>query len=295
MSGRNWRYLRWYVGGVLTVLAGLIAPAFADNVVITYSAAGQTAPNFSAICANTTVCDYGLENFSTWTGSSVFNSTFKDAGTGTYNQPTGVSFSGTYAAGAGTTTGAGGEWIRQAQDQYGGVNGQPYPELYGSSASQVTKKGTGTATYTLALSSTGVPGINYFGIWISALDPYNNLVIYDGSTVVAQFNSQVLLAQLGACPGTPTNPYCGNPTSQFSGQDNGELFVYVNVFDLDGYITSVSFTNSGSTGFESSNDAVAYVNPVHVVGTPIPEPGTLGLIAVGLAGLAKTRRRPSRV
>jgi len=281
--------LRLCVVGVLGLLMAMIAPAFADKVVITYSGAKTTAPSFGAICAGITSCDYGMENFTGWTGSSVFNSTFKDGGAGTYNQPTGVTFSGAYSAGTGTTTGAGGEWISQTQNQFGGVNGQNYPELFGNAAPQVTKPGTGTATYNLALSSAGVPGINYFGIWISALDAYNNLVVYAGTTVVAQFNSQILLAQLGACPGSPANPFCGNPTPQFLGQDSGELFVYVNIYDLNGFITNVSFTNGGSTGFESSNHAVAYLSQVNPVGTVVPEPGTLGLVAVGLLGLAKVR------
>lgn len=291
MFGRNWFLLRLYV---VIALTGLTAPALADNVVITYSAAGNTAPSFAAICAGSGVCAYGQENFSTWTGSSVFNSTFTDSGTGTYNQPTGVTFNGAYSAGTGTTTGSGGEWNSHPQDQYGGVNGGNYPELFGPTASQVTNKGTApTATYNLALSSVGVPGANYFGIWISALDAYNNLVVYDGTNVVATFNSSILLAQLGACPGSPANAFCGNPTSQFSGQDSGELFVYINIFDLTGYITSVSFANSGSTGFESTNDAVAYVSNIHPVGTQVPEPGALGLFAVGLLGLATVRRKLS--
>lgn len=107
--------------------------------------------------------------------------------------------------------------------------------------------------------------------------------------MVAQFNSQILLAQLGAC--SSKNSYCGNPISQFLGQDSGELFVYVNVFDLSGYIANVSFTDNGGSGFESTNDAVAYANPLNVVGTFVPEPGTLSVFAVGVAGLARVRRR----
>ena len=276
----------------LLCVAGIVPAARADNVAITYSPATQTTPNFGAICAATTICDYGTENFTAWNGTSgTFVSSFNDAGAGTYYTPAGVTFTGTYSAGTGTTYGSGGEWTKLSQDHYGGVNGLGYPELYGPTAPQVTNKaGTAsTATYNLALSATGVPGVNYFGIWISALDPNNNLVIYNGSTIIAQFNSQILLTQLGTCTGT--NPYCGNPASQFLGQDAGELFVYVNVFDLNGYITNVSFTNSGSTGFESDNHAVAYVNPVHPVGQYVPEPASLAVFSVGAAALFRARRR----
>jgi hypothetical protein len=201
-----------------------------------------------------------------------------------------VSFNGVYAAGTGTTSGSGGEWVKVAQNEYGGYNGQSYPELYGSSNSAVTNLGTATlSTYTLSLTANGVPGINYFGIWISALDGNNVLTIYDGTTVVATFNSAQLLSDLGSCSNPSANAYCGNPTTQFKGQDNSELFVYVNVFDLTGFITSVTFTDSAGTGFESDNHTVAYVNTLTVTGKDVPEPGTIGVFAVALSALARIR------
>ncbi len=284
--------LVWAVLAVIAATLGAVLPARADNMVITYSAAGVTAPDFSSnsttgICYNTTVCDYGLENFSGWSGGSPYTSAFKDGGTGTYNQPTGVSFSGTYAVGANTnTSGTTDAWVHSAQNQYGGLNGNGYPELFGNGST------TAPANYTLSLSAGGVPGTNYFGIWISALDPYNDLKIFDGNTVIAEFNSTTLQAKLGNCASPSTNLYCGNPTTQFKGQDSGELFVYVNVFDLSNYITKVEFFDSGSTGFESTNHAVAYVNPIHVTGTvvQVPEPSTLALLVPTLLALGGLRR-----
>jgi hypothetical protein len=66
------------------------------------------------------------------------------------------------------------------------------------------------------------------------------------------------------------------------------------VFDLTGYITSVSFTNSSQSGFESDNHAVAYVTPLQTVGKDVPEPASLTVFLAGVAGVfrAKRRRRP---
>ena len=110
-----------------------------------------------------------------------------------------VSFTGTYTAGSGTTTGSGGEWVSTAQNQDGGVAGQKYPELYGGPAVGMSN----TSSYNLALSSAGVPGINYFGVWISALDPFNDLRIYSGTTMIAELNSATLLADLVRVAGHP--------------------------------------------------------------------------------------------
>lgn len=286
----NW--LRALAVPVLLAMVAAATPALADNIAITYSPAGVYAPNFSStssagICYNTTVCNYGLENFSGWPGGSPYASTFNDAGTGTYNQPGGVAFNGNYTVGANTgTTGSSGAWVPAAQNQYGGVNGTNYPELFGNGSS------TTPANYNLSLATTGVPGANYFGIWISALDAFNNLKLYDGTTMIADFTATTLQAKLGNCTSPSTNLYCGNPTTQFKGQDSGELFVYVNVFDLSGFITNVQFNDTGSSGFESSNHAVAYANPIHVTGAVlIPEPGSAGLIATAVLGLLQRRRR----
>jgi hypothetical protein len=131
-----------------------------------------------------------------------------------------------------------------------------YPELYGSSRFGLTN----LLTYTLTLSSIGVPGTNYSGLRISALDPFHDLRIYDGTTLVAEFNSAD--------------------------------FAYVNVCDPTGYITSVRFSDSRDTGFESSNDAVACVNPIQQTGTIVtPEPAAIAVFSVGLLGLAVACRR----
>jgi hypothetical protein len=285
---------------MVVVTVCMAAPAFADTIAVSYSAAQQVLPDFSSLCANTASCDHGVENFSGWNGAGTFSSNFSDAGPGTDSLPSGVSFSGTYSAGAGTTTGGGGEWVSAAQNQFGGASGQHFPELYGPSSGGVTNHGTARSTsYNLALTATGIPGANYFGVWISALDANNDLRLFDGSTLVADINSSTLLTALGSCSAAANNPYCGNPTIQFHGKDSSQLFVYVNVLDLNGIITDVNFVNSGGSGFETSNDAVGYlqplddqvaaVTPLGRLGIPIDEPGSLATMMAGLLGAAAWR------
>jgi hypothetical protein len=280
---------------MLAAAALLVAPAaaLADTAVITYSPAGATAADFSSVCAGNAVCDFGTENFSGWSGGSPYVSSFDDAGAGTFSQPAGVSFTGIFTAGPGTSTGWGGEWVSLPQDQYGGVAGLNYPELYGGPA----RGQANVASYTLALSATGVPGINYFGIWISAADPYDDLTLYDGSAVVADIDGADVAAAVGACAWWLTNAYCGNPTPRFSGQDPTEQFFYINVFDLTGFINGVRFSDSGPTGLETTNDSVAYIGPLRSPATfasvsgraaviAVPEPASAPLLFVALIALA---------
>jgi len=286
-----------------------VVPAHADVVVVTYGAPGTFNANFSSLCSGGGTCDYGVENFSGWSGGG-FTSNFTDGAhasltAGAPSTTGGVSFSGTYTATDGTTYGTtlgqtGKQWVAEPADQYGGEPnpGGVYPELFGPGRVSGGPTGQTKSSYTLSLSATNLPsgattGINYFGVWISALDPYNDLLIYNTTgQVIAQFDSSVLLAALGNCTGGhAANPYCGNPEDGFA--DPGELFAFVNVYDVSGTIGSVQFFNSGSTGFESSNDTVAYVDPLVINGTvlSITEPSSLAVFGVGLLGLFGITRR----
>jgi hypothetical protein len=264
---------------VLTFLGG--GAAMADAFVATYRKPGVEVPNFTALCAGTDTCAYGTETFQDWNGGN-FESTFS----------TGPSdFTGTtYITGEYASTSP--KWVKQAADQYGGSDGtQPYPELFGGSA--------GGDSYSVALShSADIPGVNYFGLWITALDQYNDLSFYRDGQLLYSFGPNDLIRLLGNCNDPSQNAYCGNPTTNFSGQDNGELFAYVNFFDTTGYFDTVELSNSGPTGFESSNHAVAYLSPINVVGrkiTSVAEPGALAVFGTGLIGFGLVRRRGAKL
>ncbi len=143
-----------------------------------------------------------------------------------------------------------------------------------------------------------MPGINHFGLQISALDAGNKLAFYRAGVQVGQYGPADMIQQAGACP-NGSNPYCGNPTT---GQDAGEQFAYINFFDLSGYFDEVKLTETGGGGFESDNYTVGYFDTgamlqtatVSDVASAVPEPSSTGLllsVLAALLGLAAWQRR----
>jgi hypothetical protein len=244
------------MGIAVAAVAALFAgqDASAGPITPTYLAAGVQTPNFPTACSSATSCFYGTETFSSWAGGD-FTSTFQ-TGTSNFN-------SSTYIRGAYTSNGDT-KWAKSAANQYGGAKGTTaFPSLTGATSP--------SSAYVIRLStSANIPGVNYFGIWISALDAANSLQFYGGGKLLYSFGATDLQTALGTC--STSNAYCGNPTTPFKGQNSTEAYAYVNFFDTVGYFDTVVLYETSTSGFESSNHAVAYVNPLVVSGTTFSAP-----------------------
>lgn len=196
--------------------------------------------------------------------------------------------------GAGTGSGTG-----------GGPNQQRYLSVNSGTRNQLTL----TLSVTPAGSADGVEGVNYFGLWISALDAGNSLTFLENGREVGVFNPPDLIRLIsdfgGACNNTTlVNPYCGNPfrpTLPGNGQGNrGEPYAYVNFVDTGGFFNQVRWTQTTpGANYESDNHAVGFCpKPLECVsGTVVPtwEPGTWSLFGLGLAAIGLARRRRNRL
>ena len=253
------------------IAAGAAATLRADAIVATYDAATVQAATGATLCGTATKCDIGEETFNSWNGTVPYTSTYStsldDVGglTG--------SFTGTYT----------GSLTESNTYEWGGAGGTGYYPTVTNS------------TYTLNLAVSGtIPGVNYFGLWLSALDAENEIQLYNGTTLVYTFTAAQIIATMGACP-SGTNPYCGNPNNR---QDTNEQFAFLNLYDETGFFTKVVFTEPDSSGLESDNHTVGYISTIKPIGTTYytntPEPSPLVLLSVGILALTGLRRRSRR-
>ena len=265
---------------VCAFIGALTPAAFADVIVPTYSAPKVEAVTATQLTpANSSAASmFGTENFDgRATGpSSGFTTNFNTGGAASANL--GSNITGTFT----------GSFSINPADQYGGAGGHGnYIVAYASGGIDLT------LSHTAAL-----PGINDFGLQISALDAGNTLTFYRAGVQVGQYGPADLIAGVGACP-SGSNPYCGNPTT---GQDAIEQFAYVNFFDLGGYFDEIKLTETGGGGFESDNYTAGYVDTGSTFQTSamsdtisaVPEPpstGPLLSVLAALLGLAVWQRR----
>ncbi len=207
------------------------------------------------------------------------------------NSPLGTYGAVTVALRGGVTYPNSGPTIMPA-DQYSG-GGSPY-NAQGVSmgtghyivAGNNTREGNRGA-FQLNLSRSA----NYFGLWWGAADRNNVLYFYNGDSLLAQYTTADVVSYSAGCKTTTPSCY-GDPTANFSGQDSGEPFLYLNIFDISGTFNRIVFAEAAGTnsGFESDNHAAMLLT------SRIPEPNTLslfgclGMVLLGV-GIIRSRRK----
>lgn len=110
---------------------------------------------------------------------------------------------------------------------YGGANGTRF----------ITTAATGP------ISVSFNSAVNYFGLWISAMNNGNVISFYSGETFLYSFDTQSMTALV-------TPAYYGNPSGPFSGQGASEPFAFVNYYDTNGTFDRIVLSGNG---FESDN------------------------------------------
>lgn len=145
----------------------------------------------------------------------------------------------------------------------GSVNGQ-YAEPAGIDSQYLTvpnPKENGSAVFELGTSA------NYFGLFWGSIDSYNTISFLINGVYQDFTGTDVA----NAIPGSDDGDQSSSQSNRYINFDFGSEF-----------FTAVKIASNGFA-FESDNHAYAKV----------PEPGTLALFSLGLAGLAYTRRRKS--
>ena len=241
----------------LATLAGGAQAAF----LVTYEQPGVTSTTASF--------DYvGVETFNSRSaGVQTFNSDF-----GTTGQP--VVITGRYNNVQINTV-----------DVYGGASNSNYAVAFSNTPYELT--------LLTAVGAAAAPlPVTYFGYWLSALDAGNQVAFYRNDIEVFSFTPADVLSLTGNCP---ASPYCGRPEAPQQGGNTGEPYVFLNFYDQSGLgFDKIRFFETSGGGYESDNHTVGFYKTVTgtpIPGNDIPEPSTLALAGLAVAGLMAKRRR----
>jgi hypothetical protein len=265
------RMQRYIAGMVASLVLGAATAAQSAVFTVTYEMPGQAA--------TTTVFDISsVEDFNNRAlGVNGNFDAFEDLKPG---------FKGVYAN------------IRVMEDDvYGGAGN-------GSSEQYAVAGLSGLDNLVPSYSVTFTEGINYFGYWLSALDPGNYVQFYGTNGgdygLLFEFSPAYFQTLLQNGDVADADDYLGNPFKNYGNDD--EYYVFLNFYAEEGVlfdkIVFYQHASKDSAGYESDNHTVGFY--LEQGGTPIPEdpstgevpaPGALVLMGMGLLGLGVTRRR----
>jgi len=130
--------------------------------------------------------------------------------------------------------------------------------------------------YSGLLTSLGTnASLNYFGLYYGSIDTFNDVIFYNAAgDIIQTITGAALIAQFGGVSGNT---------------DLDTSNIYVNLFfSPSEEFTSFSF-NTTSQAFEVDNLVVGFE-----VVNPMPEPASMALLGLGLAGLGLARRRNNK-
>ncbi len=236
---------------------------------------GKTSQKINASNVVDPATGYYIETFDQATGNPGSVTTYP--GVQFLNTDCSINTLGT--AGTLTVTGGG---FAITKNSVGGVNAAPAGNSSCYGFGPAPGSATTTATARIDYSGDLVPGvkISYLGLYYGSIDSYNNLAFYDEEGLMTGGGG---LLNDGVISGIEILTLLGGETGN---QVDDRSNVYVNfTFEPDEAFTAFEIRTIGRA-VEADNIVTGLTNR-----RDLPEPGSLAMLGLGLAGLAVARRR----